>query len=797
MNRQPNRMDITNEREEKLKKKYGYSTILAFNPEFLTEYGEKIIASLPIDKSDAIKAKFNSISEFIVADRLQSGHNSMCCTPDSIHMDSSFFDVSDNSFAIKEGNEYVETLFIHELLLAASRSNARNKRNAVGIVEYERDEKGRITNSKKTGLNAGITRYLAEKISNQPVPAEVDEYHFGKQLVYLLSNYVSEETLIDAFINNDDTKLREAIHPELYDEIVQSLDVINKLDNSIRKIKNGQIRPKDPNSLVRLETVSKARKEQLVEKVFADLILPDVQRKFTSNGERQDFLHSLVSNNMDILASVSKYVPALLTNANGNFFNYSDARIAEIRSEIANNGINFEKIVEASKKVRDGDAIGPRVASNFIKAVDGFYDENVDDLNRDISTELTPLLRRELTGFVDMLENIEALGDPQTTESYKQFLRAYFHKVANLDEVIEEIKREKEQKKEESSLSEDGASREASATSQSEEDILEQIRKAGMEQARHDAVSPSPNLDDPLAQVRQAGMDQATRDARGDDSQNNKREPNLKTEFVVDDVVGEIIDQRGASMYDKAVNIARATGEEVKLDDEVIVDAQSKAVKNFLSTLPAKPSPRLQQLYGDSWKDVIAKAYEEGYKAGMAMQMQKATKDGLEQRKKEVEAIAHGDTLKVSQRPVSIEELQFAHENFEITPSSDGKMEVHDRVTGQKVVSEKTKLTVTFASEWVKVATPQVAFSKEGKETYALLQSQAKKDLQKEGAINTDELSVNADALGNTATTITTNLLQSSNDLVDQYFRTQTPDAKDRPKTQGTASQPTPQGPTR
>ena len=120
--------------------------------------------------------------------------------------------------------------------------------------------------------------------------------------------------------------------PEYYDRFNKDLDTINKLQTTIIRIKKGSIKPKDPESLERMETVLAAQQERLVESVFANVVIPAVQRQDKS--VRQENLLPLLLNNEPLLTPVAKYV---VKHHNSDWI--SDNILERIRKEIKNQKI--------------------------------------------------------------------------------------------------------------------------------------------------------------------------------------------------------------------------------------------------------------------------------------------------------------------------------------------------------------------------------------------------------------------------------------------------------------------------
>ena len=783
MNKNPERLTISPEREEKIKKKYGYSKVTVYSPSFLSEYIEKIagIFKDPVQQ-ETVRQNMSQISEFIIGDRFCAGLGRLCCSSDAIHMEESLADITDSSFSIKEGHEYLETIFIHELLHAAARHNQGNLRNLTGVLEFERNEKGEVVGRKNVGLNEGITQLLAEKISGQVVPDDIDSYAFNKKVVALLADVLGSNIITSSYFGHTDElkNLMNALanNPEYYDKFNKKLDTINKLETTIRKIKRGQISPKDPESLARMEAVVAAQKEALMESVFADIIIPQIAKKDVK--ERQNILVNLSMHHSAVLRNVQKYIPNI-QNTPTAFEDMSDERLAKMRSEIGTYGIDFKTMQEAAKRVNEGHKLGPRIAADFIDAVDSFYEENEQVLKADRSSTLTPLLRSQLEGFVDKLDILEAHAvteqDKANVEGFKKFLKAYFHKVPDLDSEIEKIRIAKQEKKKEPLEKKEEPPKEhvegAPVHSQEAEEILEGAKKAGEEAAAID--------------VHARPVEKEEKPARSF---------TLEDDFIINNLTGEIIDQRNKSLYEKVESIVEATGDFDFINDpklnKMINTSTKTYVDGYVATISEEEKSKMQKRFGENWSDEIARSYEEGYRLVMIAKLSTAKNEGLEQRGKTEERIKAGETIESPMRSVSLEEVRFVYENFDIKTNDAGQVEVVDKVTGQVVTNKATITKALFAREWVNAAgavqkedgtveiQPELAFSTEAKDIYRFVQAQTGNDLKLDGAINLTELTANAEVMGGRYEAVSRVLFRNPEiaELMDQNFRMQTPEAK-------------------
>lgn len=796
MNKNPERLTISPEREEKIKKKYGYSKVTVYSPSFLSEYIEKIagIFKDPVQQ-ETVRQNMSQISEFIIGDRFNAGLGRLCCSHDAIHMEESLADITDSSFSIKEGHEYLETIFIHELLHAAARHNQGNLRNLTGVLEFERNEKGEVVGRKNVGLNEGITQLLAEKISGQVVPDDIDSYAFNKKVVALLADVLGSNIITSSYFGHTDElkNLMNALanNPEYYDKFNKKLDTINKLETTIRKIKRGQISPKDPESLARMEAVVAAQKEALMESVFADIIIPQIAKKDVK--ERQNILVNLSMHHSAVLRNVQKYIPNI-QNTPTAFEDMSDERLAKMRSEIGTYGIDFKTMQEAAKRVNEGHKLGPRIAADFIDAVDSFYEENEQVLKADRSSTLTPLLRSQLEGFVDKLDILEAHAvteqDKANVEGFKKFLKAYFHKVPDLDSEIAKIREERKAKKN------------VPVEKKEEPVVVEQKKEPVVEEKADTPSVHSPEVEDILTGAKKVGEDVARGVVHSDGERkkeemepSKKRTLGIDDDFVVDNVTGEIIDQRNEPLYNRVRNKAQTTGDFDLEKEPTIQQIQTpnpEYLERYIASLTPEQGMIIRQQLGPKWREALQQSYEAGYKNGLANELTQAKNEGLEQRGKTEERIKAGETIESPMRSVSLEEVRFVYENFDIKTNDAGQVEVVDKVTGQVVTNKATITKALFAREWVNAAgavqkedgtveiQPELAFSTEAKDIYRFVQAQTGNDLKLDGAINLTELTANAEAMGGRYEAVSRVLFRNPEiaELMDQNFRMQTPEAK-------------------
>ena len=321
MSKEPRRILISEEREELERKANKYTHLYVYDPDFLDGYKQQIIDSFASNPELQARVAKNmgDITEVVVGDRVRSGQSRIILAKKQIHLDEGYVDLSENTFTIKPGMEHLETNLVRTLLYAASR-----KKGLTGVVEYERDENGKVVGRKNVGLNGGIAQYLAEEITDKPVPEQEDCYAFNKNIVSLLSDVLGQDVIKQAFYE-DSSVLKNAMNelagdPEFYDKFNRDLDTINKLQETVRRIKSGAIKSKNPEEdLARMEAVLQAQQERLVETVFANVVIPQIQSITVESADgldtlsaRQAKLLPLFKNHEYLLRVVAKYVPELL-----------------------------------------------------------------------------------------------------------------------------------------------------------------------------------------------------------------------------------------------------------------------------------------------------------------------------------------------------------------------------------------------------------------------------------------------------------------------------------------------------
>ena len=680
MSKEPRRIMISSEREDEEKKRNKYTKLYVYDPDFLDGYKSQIIetfASNP-ELQARVAKNMGDITEVVVGDRVNTGQSRIILAKKQIHLDMGYVDLSEDTFTIKPGNEFIETNFVRTLLYAASR-----KKGLTGVVEYELDENGKVIGRKNVGLNGGIAQYLAEDITGVKVPLEEDCYGFNKNVVGLLSEVLGLDLIKQAFYE-DSSVLKDAMNalagdPEFYDKFNKDLDTINKLQETVRRMKSGAIKSKNPEEdIARMEAVLKAQQERLVETVFANVIIPQVEKivvdsldPLDTKRARQASLLQLLANHNDLLNVVAKYIPEIT----GSEFT-SDEALAAIRQEIKENGIDFSKIIEATRKVDPNKKISQKTATELTGAVGQYYEENQAALSVDRSSELSPFLRRELEKMVVLYDQVKETDE--NFEGYDKWFRKHFERVPNLDLEMDKIRAERAKK---------------SATPQEEPPEVAMVRNAGNAQGRNE-VDESP---------KKSTTPTEENDLTPDKAKKQEDTTILGRKFVISDLTGQVLDQRNLSLFDKAVNHAIATGEGINPDDDILVEMRRSAAEKYISNLPNKPSKALYAVYGDRWREVLQAAFEEGYRQGMASRLQEATEKGMKTRKETEVKIEKGIPIEEPAREVDFEELQFINEHFTMVPSKtdENAFELVDAQTGKTVLSERTATAYAYSAEWV------------------------------------------------------------------------------------------------
>ncbi len=736
MNKEPRRIFVSEERALEEKKKNHYTEYYVYDPDFLEEYKQLIVESFSDNPElqASVSSNMNEITEFIIGDRVNNGLSRLCCSQKQIHMDTQFADLTEDSFSLKPGCEYIETILVHELLHAAAR-----RKGLTGVIDYLRDDNGKVIGRKNVGLNEGITQFLAEQITGKPVSDEIDSYSFNKQIVGLLEDTLGPGIISDSYFK-DPNFLKNAMNlmagdPEYYDRFNKDLDTINKLQATVRRIKNGSIKPKDPESLERMEAVLKSQQERLVESVFANVVIPAVQRQDKS--VRQENLLPLLLKHEPLLTPVAKYV---VKHHNSDWV--SDNILERIRKEINETGIDFEDIREASRKIVETKRTSAVTANRYMENVDKFYNENEDALTTDNSTKMTPLLRRELERMVIVLDQFELAAETTKLEStkasleqYKEFLKKYFHKIPNLEEEIQKIRDERKNKKEEA----------VENTNDPEE--VRRAREAG-QRAAEEAVTRPPSTTKPPVEENQ--------------DKKEVKHPNLSDNFVIDNITGQVYKQENKSIFDKAVTIAQATGQPVDKNDEVLLGLKQNSIEAYKASIEnMEPTPNLLMRYGDRWKEALLEAYSDGWDIGMDRTIAKATNKGIEQRNKMVKNLKKGKLPIEESGPISLEEVETVYREIEVTIDENGNEVIINRQTHQPIMSERTKDIAGFADEWVRV-NGEDAFSPEAEETYNFIQAEIKNN---DGILDIETLATDAEALGGRTQTVVEGLFREGKDV--------------------------------
>lgn len=791
MKNKPQKVTLTEERIKKIKEKYKYTSLDVFSPSFLSEYKDQIATYFQTpEQQEYLRANMDRITEFCIADRLSNGLSPLCNGSEYIQMDSSFVDLTDDSFSIKPGSEYVETMLVHQLLHAATRQKGNN-RNLTGVVEFIRDEAGKAVrgpnNKKNVALNEGLTRYFAEKISGKPIPNEVDNYAYNKSIVYLLSSVLGEDVLKSSYFGNG-TNLKDVLNAlaqdeTFYDDFNKRLDTISKMETTIRRIRSGQIKTADAESIARMEAVNEAQKTALMENLFAKVIIPQVQKievpeivDYSNHSQveahnlalqqRQAILLPILKEHPDLLKSVAKYIPE---HSFSNFV--TNEVLKEIQQEILSNGMSFDKIAQVARKVNENLTIGPRITKDFLGTVDDFYNNNPTAM-QDRSTTMTPLLRRQLESMVNVLDQLEEAArlNPtaemeESVRNYREgFLRKHFQKIPNLDQEIERIREEKRKKQQKDGNEGPELAPDVAA-------ILEEARKKGEDQAKSDVGDTS-----------KQEISEEQREV------NTTRKFSINDRFIIDNQTGAVIDQRNLPMNKKVENIARATGEFDVTKDPVLVDMTTKSskayVQGLIPTLKPEKIQILKKHYGDNWEQVIQQAFEQGYNQGLNIAFAQAKEKGLVDRREITEAIKSGTLPEESKIAIDLEEVQYVAANFDVKKTETGETIVVDKVTEQPVLSSKTVHSLAFASEWVN-ATGDRAFAPGQERVYRFVQVEATKSLETEGAIDPVEIVADADAMGEEYKVVVEKLFAGNQPptAVENFFAQQTPKAVKKEET--------------
>lgn len=292
---------------------------------------------------------------------------------------------------------------------------------------------------------------------------------------------------------------------------------------------------------------------------------------------------------------------------------------------------------------------------------------------------------------------------------------------------------------------------------------------------------------DELARAREAGRKAAeeattrppsTTKPPVEENQDKKevKHPNLSDNFVIDNITGQVYKQENKTIFDKAVTIAKATGQPVDKNDEVLVELKQNSIEAYKASIETmEPTPNLLMRYGDRWKEALLEAYSDGWDIGMDRTIAKATNKGFEERKEMVKKIKKGKLPIEESGPISLEEVETVYREIEVTVDENGNEVIVNRQTKQPIMSERTKDIAGFADEWVRV-NGEDAFSTEAEETYNFIQAEIKNN---DGILDIETLSEDAETLGGRTQAVVEELFREGKDVnkIVTFVELQNPNA--------------------
>lgn len=313
-----------------------------------------------------------------------------------------------------------------------------------------------------------------------------------------------------------------------------------------------------------------------------------------------------------------------------------------------------------------------------------------------------------------------------------------------------------------------------------------------------------PKIQEILEETRKKGQQKASEDVHKKNGNQKEDIPikniSINDDFIIDNLTGEVIDQRNKSIYEKVKNISQATGECDYINDEAIKNERNKSCKAYLEeyipTLSEEQIKNLKKVYGNNWQETLQDAYLEGYNAGLKMQLEQAKNEGQNIREVNKKNIEEKKEIIEQPSNIDLDKLKFIYENFEIKTNENNENIVSVKETEQVVLSKKTKNMFLFAKEWLKATgcitkgeeveiSKDLAFSTQNEQIYHFIASQFKKDLNETGNINLEELKTNAEAMGPKYSNAINILFRNEETakIIDNYFRMQNLNAKAKTET--------------
>ena len=311
------------------------------------------------------------------------------------------------------------------------------------------------------------------------------------------------------------------------------------------------------------------------------------------------------------------------------------------------------------------------------------------------------------------------------------------------------------------------------------EKILEEVRKEGESKGKESAQETEINKKEETKEVK------------------NVRKNTIHSDFIIDNLTGEVIDQRNKTLYERVKNVTRATGECDYLNDETITNKRNSSCKEYLEryipTLSNEKISTLKQVYGDKWQETLQNAYIEGYNAGLKMCLEKGKTEGKEIREINKQKIENNEEILEQPSKESFDKLKFIYENFKVEENEKEEIEVKVKDTNQTVISKRTKNMVLFSKEWIKATgsieesgqievSPSLSFSNQSEEIYRFMFVQIEKNINETGNINVENLRMNAEIMGSNYERAINILFRNEEvaKLVDSHFRMQIPNVKEK-----------------
>ena len=442
-----------------------------------------------------------------------------------------------------------------------------------------------------------------------------------------------------------------------YDTIVGALTMSEDLRVRGHKIQAGELPASNKDAASeKLITTSRAMEIHISETVFANIVLPYVEKQ--PETDRARIIQELIANHSS-LKEVSGLLPKEGT------VSYSEEEIIQIMEDISNGTIKFEEIQKFANAVIKRDVDGEDLPEDSVEEI------------RTLDSTLTSLVvEKRMKEVAKKLVELR-MKTPQTEETareisdLKETIKTEFGYLSNYEEIFGRI-----------------------------------VDEVDIEDL------------DPMVVAAYEAVRQAERDA--ETAFNTEVEPtitmvqNKDKRFLVNTSTGEVIDNRTRDRKERIRNYAYATGER----EAQFTETDKKTMEFFMNAympklLPDLNTPLGQARYkkleeelkprnGDNWYEIykqnVISAYVSSYKSTTQRLEQPEIVEGLTERSNGEDRV----------KPVSFEELSFVISTFERRLDETGNEILVVKETGEKVTSGKTISSFAYAEAWAKAYGKQV-----------------------------------------------------------------------------------------